>query len=368
MKPTPPVSSAQRAILALCDGSVYEGSQFGAVAESVGELVFSTAMTGYPEAVTDPSYAGQILAFSYPLVGNYGISGEWLESAKPHLRAVVAREVSSFSCHPKSTQGFGEFLSSHGIPGICGVDTRDIVLRVREKGVMPAAVMPLQPSESAAEAASRALEKIRSYDYGGINFVGQVSCKERSLREPEGWSKKVALINCGVKESIVRQLLARNVAVELFPFDASGEDILKSEPDGLLVSNGPGDPALLAPTISTVRGLLKKMPVFGICLGHQLLAHALGASTYKLKFGHRGANHAVRNLETGRIFITSQNHGYAVKDLPQGVKPTFEDCNDGTNEGLRHCELPVFSCQFHPEGSCGPADANYLFDDFVKML
>ncbi|MFH1106929.1 MAG: glutamine-hydrolyzing carbamoyl-phosphate synthase small subunit [Candidatus Micrarchaeota archaeon] len=361
-------ASAPQSLLVLSDGSHYIGRRFGADSAAVGELVFNTSMTGYPEAVTDPSYAGQILTFAYPLQGNYGTSSDWFESDRPQVRAVVAREVSGFEWHASGGASFPDFLSSSEVPGICGVDTRSIVRRVRESGVMPAAIAPLDASAPRGEQVLALMKNVRSYDYGGINFVEQVSSRKKTEYLPEAAEKRAVLLDCGVKRSIINELLRRNVAVTVLPFNSSPDDIRREEPDGMLVSNGPGDPALLKESIAAIKTLLGRLPFFGICLGHQLLAHALGASTYKLKFGHRGANHAVRNLETGKIFITSQNHGYAVKDLPHGVKPLFENCNDGTNEGLRHSELPVFSCQFHPEGSCGPKDANFLFDDFVKSL
>lgn len=361
-------ASTHDCVLALSDGSVFLGRLFGAQKEAVGELVFNTAMTGYQEAVTDPSYAGQILTFAYPLQGNYGTGAEWFESDKPHVRAVVAREVSQHFSHASSKKSFSEFLADYGVPGVSGVDTRAIVRRVREKGVLPAAITPLDGGIPLEEQVIALGKKIASYDYGSINFVEQVSSKEKQEFVPKGAKKKVVLVDCGVKRSMTNELLKRNVAVTILPFNVSAKEILHEEPDGLLYSNGPGDPAIMQATISAIKALLGKLPVFGICLGHQLLGHALGASTYKLKFGHRGANHAVKNLETDKIFITSQNHGYAVRDLPENAAPLFENCNDGTNEGLRCEDLQAFSVQFHPEGSCGPKDANYLFDEFVRML
>ncbi len=360
-------------ILLLADGTCYLGKQFGADTESLGELVFNTSMSGYQEALTDPSYAGQILTFCYPLQGNYGINSDDWESEKVHVRAVVAREVcedGSYS-HYRAKQSYGQYLKSHNIPGISEVDTRAIVRRVRESGVMPAIISPIDADFSPEYLQEKILElkkKIANYDYGKINFVKEVSIGGKKAFSPKNPKNRVALIDCGVKMSIIRELLARNVEVVVFPYNVSPQEIQKEKFDGLLVSNGPGDPALMNETISNLKSLIEKYPAMGICLGHQLIAHALGGKTFKLKFGHRGSNHAVLHSETNKIYITTQNHGYAVKDLPDSVEILFTNCNDQTNEGLKHKRLPIITSQFHPEGACGPKDANFLFDEFLKMM
>ena len=361
------------ALLVLSDGSFFRGKNFGAQKDSIGELVFTTAMTGYQEAVTDPSYAGQILTFCYPLEGNYGTNKDDFESEKVHARAVVAKEMClpDKNLHYKSQNGFSEFLTSFNVPGISGVDTRAIVRKVRSEGVMPAsiAVIDSDSSEKAIlEKVSDILSKIRKYDYGSFNFVSEVSPKAKKILSPVSKKHGVALIDCGCKTSIVSELLKRNLEVTVFPFNVSAKEIMESGAEGAVFSNGPGNPALLNETVACAKSLLGKLPIFGICLGNQILGIALGGETYKLKFGHRGANHAVRNLETGKVYITSQNHGFAVRNCPKNVKELFVNCNDNTNEGLRCEELNAFSVQFHPEGSCGPKDSNYLFDEFVKKL
>ncbi|MFH0971542.1 MAG: glutamine-hydrolyzing carbamoyl-phosphate synthase small subunit [Candidatus Micrarchaeota archaeon] len=369
----PPISDPT-SILVLSDGTCHLGTHFGAQCDCTGELVFNTSMTGYQEALTDPSYAGQILTFSYPLQGNYGINKGDFESGKVQVKAVVAREICSGNkyAHYSATQNYSDYLASFNVPGICNVDTRAIVRKVREYGVMPAAISPLEkniPKKALEEKVAELLQKIRKYDYGSINFVSEVCLKNKKIFSPEKIDKRIALIDCGVKMNIIRELNARNVEAIAHPYDAAASKVLANSPDGLLVSNGPGDPALMKDTISTVKTLVPKLPMLGICLGHQILGHALGGATYKLKFGHRGSNHAVLNPKTGKIYITAQNHGYAVKDVPKNAaEELFVNCNDNTNEGVRHKDLPIISSQFHPEGSCGPRDANFLFDEFVKML
>ncbi|MEK6953884.1 MAG: glutamine-hydrolyzing carbamoyl-phosphate synthase small subunit [Candidatus Micrarchaeota archaeon] len=371
---SPKSPSKYDSILALADGTSYMGSHFGAEKESLGELVFNTSMSGYQEALTDPSYAGQILTFCYPLQGNYGTNKTDFESEKVHVRAVVASEIcgdESYS-HYSANRSYSQYLKENDVPGIAGVDTRAIVRKVREHGVMPAAISLLDKGASEKERADLILElqeKLSTYKYGEINFVKEVSTKKIQAFSPPKISKRIALIDCGVKMSIIREMVGRNVEVVAYPFDVSPQTLLKEKFDGVLVSNGPGDPALMKGTISTVKTLIPKLPLFGICLGHQIISHALGGTTYKLKFGHRGSNHAVLNPETGKVYITTQNHGFAAKEVPSKIADTlFINCNDGTNEGLRHKDLPVISAQFHPEGACGPKDANFLFDEFVKMM
>lgn len=368
-------NSKSDSILVLSDGSFFLGKHFGADRESIGELVFSTSMTGYQESLTDPSYAGQILTFCYPLQGNYGINKEDFESDRVQVRAVVAREVCDNAAysHFKAGFGYGEYLESQNVPGIYNVDTRAIVRKVREAGVMPAAISPIEtalPEKQLKEKIANLQSKLQKFDYGAINYVADVCVREPQVFSPKGKiASKVALIDCGVKMSIIRELIARGAEVTAFPYNVSADAIPKYEPDGLLISNGPGDPELMAPTISTVKALMDKLPMFGICLGHQILGHALGGKTFKLKFGHRGGNHAVLNPKTGKVYITTQNHGYSVHKLPLDCADAlFVNCNDGTNEGLFREESQIISSQFHPEGACGPRDANFLFDEFLKMM
>ncbi len=360
--------SAKEALIVFQDGRHIVGRHFGAPQTCLGELVFNTAMSGYQESLTDPSYAGQILTFSYPLEGNYGVSDSDMESGKIHVRAVICREASPFYRHARARLSLHEWLSSQGVCGIDGVDTRALVRQIRQQGVVPCAVAPRDASVPLKTQVDALAAKIRSFDYAGTDYVAQVSPSQAVRHEPKGWKKHVAFVDCGAKKSMLDELLSRQLAVTVFPFNATAQQILAAGVDGVVFSNGPGDPSLMKETVATARALFGKVPVFGICLGHQIIAMALGAKTYKLKFGHRGSNHAVKNLETGKIFITSQNHGYSVSDLPAGVHALFENCNDGTNEGLRHATLPVFSCQFHPEGHAGPKDSNYLFDQFVNSL
>lgn len=361
-------ASADDGLLVFADGSHFSGRLFGARRPVVGELVFNTSMTGYQEAVTDPSYAGQILAFAYPLQGNYGTAPADLESDRVHVSAVVCREVTGYFRHASSSHDFGDFLASFEVPGLQGVDTRAIVRAVREHGVMPASLSPFDPSDSLEEQVRSGLASIKKFSYAETDFVPRVSPKEPRTLSPKGAAKHVAFVDCGAKRSMLQELLRRNLKVTVYPFDVSAKELLRADVDGVMYSNGPGDPTRMKPTVDALKGLLGEKPVFGVCLGHQVLGLALGARTYKLKFGHRGSNHAVRNLESGRVFITSQNHGYAVDNLPAKVQALFVNCNDQTNEGLRADGLRAFSCQFHPEGSCGPKDSNALFDEFVKTL
>lgn len=357
----------KKAILVLSDGTTYEGTGFGAESVRVGELVFCTGMTGYQEALTDPSYAGQILAMCYPLIGNYGVSADDSESKHIWVEGFAVREACAEPQHARSVKTIDRFLEDEGTGGISGIDTRALVRRIRSHGVMPAAIAVY---DGKAPDAGDLLAKARALDYGKIDFVERVSCKNAEELVAKKEERRVVLLDCGAKGSIAKELLARNVSVTIVPAKTSSEQILSYEPDGLLVSNGPGDPALLGYAIATLRELLGKLPVFGVCLGHQILTHAVGGSTYKLKFGHRGANHPVKELRSGRITITTQNHGYAsdAKSLPKGVEITHVNCNDGTVEGMRCIELPAFSVQYHPEANPGPYDSKYLFDTFKEMM
>lgn len=360
----------KKAILVLADGSFIVGEGLGAIKPAVGELVFNTSMTGYQEALTDPSYAGQILIFSYPLIGNYGFNKDAFESNKIHLKGAVVGEACPTPEHRSSNASIDDFLEEQGTPGISGVDTRSLVKKVREVGVMPCALKVFEAFESIdfGVEAKALLEQVKAFDYSAVDFVQQVSCGQSKVFQAKDEKKRVVVVDCGCKKSIIVSLLERGCSVELVPAYTSAQEILSLEPDGVLYSNGPGDPKVMAKAVEAARILAKKKPLFGICLGHQVIGLALGGDTFKLKFGHRGGNHAVKDVMDGRVFITSQNHGFAVKDLPAGVDEWMVNCLDGTNEGLKHKELPIASVQFHPEASPGPVDAGKLFDEFVAML
>ncbi|MFA5246717.1 MAG: glutamine-hydrolyzing carbamoyl-phosphate synthase small subunit [Candidatus Micrarchaeia archaeon] len=363
-----------KAVLVLSDGSFYVGTAFGSLRESFGELVFNTSMTGYQEALTDPSYAGQILTFAYPLIGNYGISKAAFESGKIHLSGVVAKQLCDHPVHQDSVKSVDEFLKEFDVPAIAGVDTRAIVTKGRSFGVVPSAIVPLEGRsvEIAVESCRKELEK---FDYSKTDFVGKVTRGKSEVFTPanEGAAKagarfSVVLVDCGVKQNIVRELVSRGCEVTVVPARMQAKEILSFKPDGVVYSNGPGDPALMTYAVGSCREILGKVPVFGICLGHQILGHALSGKTYKLKFGHRGANQPVIDNISGKCFLTSQNHGFAVKDIPKGVTDWLTNLNDKSNEGLRCDEKMAFSVQFHPEAAPGPLDTRFLFDDFVKMM
>lgn len=356
----------KKAVLVLSDGSYFMGRGFGSETTRVGELVFNTSFCGYQEALTDPSYAGQILTMTYPLVGNYGINEEDFESDRVQVSGFVVREQCESPQHAKSKETLDAFLRRFDVPGVCGLDTRSIVRRIREFGVMPACVSVYtgKPPEY-----WELMSEVKKLDYSKVDFVESVSTKRTRQFGIRG-GKHVVLMDCGVKMSIVRELVKRGIYVTLVPARTKAKEIMAMRPDGVVISNGPGDPALLDYVAITSRELMRKLPVFGICLGHQILAQAVGGRNFKLKFGHRGSNHPVKDLETGRVYITSQNHGYAVeeKSLPKEFIVTHRNCNDGTVEGFRHKELPVFSVQYHPEANPGPLDSKYFFDEFRKLL
>ena len=359
------------ASLVLEDGSVFEGYAFGAEKAAHGEVVFNTAMTGYQEMLTDPSYAGQIVVPTYPLIGNYGINEQDFESARVQVSGFVVREHCLSPSHSSSTSTLGEFLAAQGVPGISGVDTRAITRRLRTRGVMMGAIAVDETPESA-------LERLRRLPrYGEIDFVAQVTTDE-----PYEWDQavqgtslpprkhRIVVDDCGLKYNIMRMLRSRGCEVVAVPASASAGDILARGPDGVVLSPGPGDPELLDYAVETARGLVGKLPILGICLGNQVLARAFGGKNFKLKFGHRGANHPVRDLGTGRVHITAQNHGYAVDpdSLPPEVEVSHVNLSDGTVEGLRHRSLPVISIQYHSEASPGPLDNEYIFDRFLDMV
>jgi carbamoyl-phosphate synthase small subunit len=364
------------AVLVLEDGSYFVGHGFGAAKKVSGEIVFSTSMVGYPEALTDPSYKGQILALTYPLVGNYGVPPYDLELGIPlyfeseniKVTGLVIHELCKQPYHWASTKTLDEWLKSENVPGIYGIDTRKLTKKLRIKGVM-LGILQVCEEEQNPNLETLLKEVNEVPDPNSIDLV-----KEVSIREPVhyevGGSKKVVLIDCGVKNGILRNLLQRRVNVVRVPYDFSTKEILEYNPNGVVVSNGPGDPKKCVKTIECVRELVEEnIPIMGICLGTQILALALGGDTFKMKYGHRSQNQPALDLKTGRCYITTQNHGYSVN--PDSLKDTsletwFTNANDKTVEGIKHREKPVFALQWHPEASPGPYDTEFLFDEFLK--
>ena len=348
----------KKGYLILQDGQVFEGVRFGAETDTVGELVFTTGMCGYVETLTDPSYAGQIVMQTYPLIGNYGIIREDFEGACC-VKGYVVREYCDTPSNFRADCDLDTYLKEQGVPGLCGVDTRELTRIIREHGVMNAAICDEIPAD---------LAPIKTYAITGV--VEAVSCKEPDRYPAEGEERfQVSLIDYGAKRNIIRWLQKRGCTVTVLPATTSAEDILAADPDGVMLSNGPGDPAENTYQIEQIRKLLGKVPMFGICLGHQLTALATGGSTYKLKYGHRGVNQPVRDLNGVRTYITSQNHGYAVDgDTVKLGKVRFVNANDGTCEGIDYPELKAFTVQFHPEACTGPKDTSFLFDRFVELM
>ena len=348
----------KKGYLILQDGQVFEGVRFGAETDTVGELVFTAGMCGYVETLTDPSYAGQIVMQTYPLIGNYGIIREDFEGACC-VKGYVVREYCDTPSNFRTDCDLDTYLKEQGVPGLCGVDTRELTRIIREHGVMNAAICDEIPAD---------LTPIKTYAITGV--VEAVSCKEPDRYPAEGEECfRVSLIDYGAKRNIVRELQKRGCTVTVLPASTSAEEILAAGPDGVMLSNGPGDPAENTYQIEQIRKLLGKVPMFGICLGHQLTALAAGGSTYKLKYGHRGVNQPVRDLNGVRTYITSQNHGYAVDgDTVKLGKVRFVNANDGTCEGIDYPELKAFTVQFHPEACTGPKDTSFLFDQFVELM
>ena len=348
----------KKGYLILQDGQVFEGVRFGAETDTVGELVFTTGMCGYVETLTDPSYAGQIVMQTYPLIGNYGIIREDFEGACC-VKGYVVREYCDTPSNFRTDCDLDTYLKEQGVPGLCGVDTRELTRIIREHGVMNAAICDEIPAD---------LTPIKTYAITGV--VEAVSCKEPDRYPAEGEECfRVSLLDYGAKRNIVRELQKRGCTVTVLPATTSAEEILAAGPDGVMLSNGPGDPAENTYQIEQIRKLLGKVPMFGICLGHQLTALAAGGSTYKLKYGHRGVNQPVRDVEGVRTYITSQNHGYAVdSDTVKLGKVRFANANDGTCEGIDYPELKAFTVQFHPEACTGPKDTSFLFDRFVELM
>ncbi len=357
----------KEAILALEDGTIFKGRSFGAHGERTGEVVFNTSMAGYQEILTDPSYKGQIVTMTYPLIGNYGINKEDVESRKLFLEGFVVREYSKIASNWRKEQSLGEYLKENNILGIEGIDTRALTLHIRLAGAMKAVLSTVDSDQK------RLVEKAKkSLGLVGVDLVREVTSNKKYIWDKSGKAKhKVVVIDCGVKLNILRELLKRKCRVVVVPAKTSASEILKMKPHGVLLSNGPGDPEAVKYVVETTRQLLGKLPIFGICLGHQMLGLAMGGKTFKLKFGHHGANHPVKDLKSGKVSITSQNHGFCVDidSLPgKDIEITHINLNDRTLEGLRHKKLPVFSVQFHPEASPGPRDAEYLFDNFIQLM
>lgn len=346
--------------LVLEDGAIFAGVRIGATHDAAGEVVFTTSMTGYQEVISDPSYRGQIVVMAYPLIGNYGFSQHAWEAPGPHVAGFIVRQSSTSPSHYLSREPLDGFLSCHRVVGLAEVDTRRLVRHLRAHGLKRGVIV--ERADADAVSLARALPPLHEQD-----LVGQVS--RREIEVLSGVGPRIALMDCGVKAGIVDALRRRGCEVVLMPHTASPDQIRAVRPDGVLVSNGPGDPAVLTPTVATVRALLGEVPLMGVCLGHQLLALALGGRTYKMKFGHRGSNQPVQELVTGRVMVTTQNHGYAVDPaLPDSAEVTHANLNDGTVEGLRHRSLPAFSVQFHPEGRPGPTDAEFLYDRFLELI
>lgn len=351
-----------KAWLALEDGTVFEGTGFGAEGEVIGEIVFNTGMTGYQEVLTDPSYCGQIVTMTYPLIGNYGVNPEDIESARPQVKGFVVREMCKTPSNWRSLETLSGYLKRHGIIGIEGIDTRALTRILRDKGTMKGIIA----TGDSFDFRSRA-DAVTAYEI--VNPVGAVTTPE--LKHFEGRGPKVALIDYGIKQNIIRSLLKRGCEVYQFPASATADEILGIKPDGVMLSNGPGDPKDCLPQIETIRNLKGRLPIFGICLGHQLTALACGSDTEKLKYGHRGCNHPVKDMEKDLTYITSQNHGYTIVENSMDLKKmrvSHRNMNDGTIEGVEYLDAPVFTVQFHPEASPGPGDTAYLFDKFLSFM
>lgn len=352
-----------KAFLILEDGTVFEGTSIGAAREVISEIVFNTSMTGYLEILTDPSYAGQAVAMTYPLIGNYGICRADMESLKAWPDGYIVHELSRVPSNFRSEYSIQQFLIENNIPGIAGIDTRALTKRIREKGVMNGMITTNENYEP-----DEALARIRAFRAGKV--VDRVTCREKSILKGKGY--KVALMDFGAKNNIARSLNERGCQVTIYPAHTAAKEILASAPDGIMLSNGPGDPKECGDIIEEIKKLYESdVPIFAICLGHQLMALATGADTYKLKYGHRGANHPVKDLATGRVYLSSQNHGYAVDENslnPLVARPAFINVNDKTNEGLAYEKKNIFTVQFHPEACAGPQDTAYLFDRFIEMM
>ena len=352
-----------KAFLILEDGTVFTGTSIGSTREVISEIVFNTSMTGYLEVLTDPSYAGQAVVMTYPLIGNYGICQEDMESLKPWPDGYIVRELSRIPSNFRCEDTIQHFLKENDIPGISGIDTRALTKILREKGTMNGMITTNEGFNL-----DDVISRMKNYEVTGV--VKAATCKETFVLPGNG--KKVALLDLGAKKNIAHSLHERGCEVTVYPALTKAEEILAANPDGIMLSNGPGDPKECTEIIAEIKKLYdSNVPIFAICLGHQLMALATGADTHKLKYGHRGGNHPVKDLETGRVYISSQNHGYVV-DVdtmdPSVAVPAFVNVNDGTNEGLKYTNKNIFTVQYHPEACPGPQDSSYLFDRFLKMM
>lgn len=352
-----------KAFLILEDGHIFEGTSIGAVREVISEIVFNTSMTGYLEVLTDPSYAGQAVVMTYPLIGNYGVCFDDMESRKPWPTGYIVRELSRMPSNFRCEGTIQDFLSKHDIPGIAGIDTRALTKLLRTKGTMNGMI-----TTNGNFVLEDVLPRLKEYKVGSV--VDKVTCTKKKVLAGKG--PRVALLDLGAKDNIARSLAGRGCQVTIYPAYTPAAEILEAEPDGIMLSNGPGDPKSCGKIISEIKKLYDSdVPIFAICLGHQLMALAMGADTHKLKYGHRGGNHPVKDLETGKVYISSQNHGYVVDTEhldPAVAVPAFINVNDGTNEGLKYTGKNIFTVQFHPEACPGPGDSAYLFDRFMEMM
>jgi carbamoyl-phosphate synthase small subunit len=369
--------SERVAKLALEDGTVYTGRGFGAHGERFGEVVFNTSMTGYQEVLTDPSYKGQIVTMTYPLIGNYGINSEDIESAKPQVEGFIVRELTSIPSNFRSQGTLDAYLAENSVIGLEGIDTRSLVRRIRVEGAMTGVLSTTDLDDASLVQKARTSPKIVGRDLvrevipdKAFEWKGGFTNPLTTYMPAHKPTHHVIALDFGMKWHIPRCLTQVGCRVTVLPGTASADQVLAQKPDGIFLSNGPGDPEPVDYAINTIRNLAGKKPIFGICLGHQLLGLALGGQTFKLKFGHRGANQPVLNKRTGRVEITTQNHGFAVRldNLPKDLEATHINLNDGTLEGMRHRRYPIFSVQYHPEASAGPHDSSYLFDDFRKLM
>ena len=377
--------------LVLDDGNIFQGYSFGALPprtheleefgikrKGAGEVVFNTGMSGYHEILTDPSYTGQIVTMTYPHAGNYGSDNSWSEIGPEKGRNLPGIKLAGMVVKklyrgpvPEGRMTLDRFMRDNDTPGITGIDTRRLTLHIRDNGSPKGLIV--RPSDSSSTALTEAdLEAVKRFiktipDMEGQNLIKEVGSEQQEIINPEG-KIKMAVVDCGIKANIIRELTARGCRVLLFPGTASSDEILKSGPDGILIANGPGDPAVLEKQIEMIKNLIGKKPLFGICLGHQLISQALGGKTYKMKFGHHGLNHPVRDMRTGRVFVTSQNHGFAVDTdtLPSNVEARFINANDKSQEGIVCDDLNILTAQFHPEAAPGPVDSSWIFDDFVE--
>ncbi|GAA0359835.1 carbamoyl phosphate synthase small subunit [Bacillus horti] len=359
------MNKAEKAYLILDDGTIFQGKSFGSDQTAIGEVVFNTGMTGYQEVLTDPSYCGQLITMTYPLIGNYGVNMDDYEAIIPHAFGFIVREHSDYPSNWRSEGSIDQWLKGHGIPGISNIDTRMLTKKIREQGTMKGMIVSGQKSDVELLELLEELKVTKDLK----DQVSRVSTKN-AFHCP-GQKHRVVLVDYGCKAGILRELTNRHCDVRVVPYDTTAEEIIKLNPDGILLSNGPGDPKDVPEALAMINGVLGKIPLFGICLGHQLFALACGGDTVKMKFGHRGANHPVLDIEADLTMMTSQNHGYAVNEQALSgtrLKVTHTAVNDKTVEGLKHLDHPAFSVQFHPEATPGPYDSNELFDRFINLM